>query len=498
MADGLLLFGKIALKNKLITEAQLEEALGLQQEARKIGLQENLGTICIRLGYLSPESVDKILEVQLRKEIRDTSHLYGRIALQNNMINQQKLNEALKLQEEQKFRAPVGQYLLKLGHISFKDHQGVLQVIERIQKTQKKSGENSAAAISAQIAEKKEDIKRDQEEIRVVMEKTSRMAAVPKVEVPPPRAPSLESDLANLIPGYTLEKKLGQGAMGVVYKALQTSLGKEVAIKILPPDFSRDDQRVERFIREARALGKLNHPNIIKALDMGKVGDYVYYAMEYIRGKTLDKIIRKHLIIPEKTALEITRDIGSALSHASKNSIIHRDIKPENIMISKDGTVKLCDLGLAKSLSNRKSAIRLTMDGTTVGTPLYMSPEQAKGEAVDVRTDIYALGVTLFEMVTGKPPYIHKSPIIVMQMHLMEPIPLAREKNSEVSESTSNLIEDMMEKDLGDRIGSPDEVVAIIDDILAGRPYPEEKETPSKGFFGLRKKRKKKNFRRRL
>jgi serine/threonine-protein kinase len=497
-----MLFGKIALKNKLLTETQLEEALELQKEARKIGLQENLGTVCIRLGYLTHQDIEKILEVQLKIELKDASKLYGKIAMENGLLNQKQLDEGMALQEENKFRTPLGQYLLKLGYISMKDHQSVLEAIDRIQKTKGSDEDMSAKSISARLAANKDQIRRDSE--RMSAPPTPAASKKNEVDLPPPIPPpisSLDEDLANLIPGYTLLKKLGQGAMGVVYKAKKDNLEKEVAIKILPPDVTKDDQRMERFIREAKALGKLQHPNIIKAIDLGKAKGYAYYAMEYVAGQTLNKLLKNVLVIPEKKALEMVRDVASAMAHAWKNGIIHRDIKPENIMLSQEGIVKLCDLGLAKVVDRKKNQVQLTMEGTTVGTPLYMSPEQAKGEDIDIRTDIYALGVTLFEMVTGKPPYFHNSPIIVMQMHLMEKVPFASDLNPDVSEFTSNLIYHMMQKELDERISSPEEVFEIIEDILSGKPYPEEEPEKSpikKGFDELRKKFLKKKIRKRL
>ncbi|RME79336.1 MAG: serine/threonine protein kinase, partial [Planctomycetota bacterium] len=189
-------------------------------------------------------------------------------------------------------------------------------------------------------------------------------------------------------------------------------------------------------------------------------------------------------------ALDIIRQIAGALQHAWEHGIIHRDIKPENIMVQKDGIVKLCDLGLVKCLYDEKST-RITTLGTTVGTPLYMSPEQAKGEELDIRTDIYALGITFFELVTGKPPYSHHSPIVVMQKHLTEPIPKASDQNSAISKATSHLIYRMMSKKKEDR-PFPREVVETIEKILSGDIEVEKQSPPLKGVPFIRKKGRKK------
>src|SRR5262245_16090073 len=186
------------------------------------------------------------------------------------------------------------------------------------------------------------------------------------------------------IPGFEVLDKIGQGAMGAVYRARQISMDRTVAIKVLSPKHGRDDKYVERFLNEARSVAKLNHENVISGIDVGSVDGVHYFVMEYVDGTTVARILEQETRIEEKRCLQIALQICKALDHAHRHSILHRDVKPENIMITTDGVAKLCDLGLAKHASSDATA---TVEGTCVGTPNYISPEQARGEQnLDIRT----------------------------------------------------------------------------------------------------------------
>jgi len=230
--------------------------------------------------------------------------------------------------------------------------------------------------------------------------------------------PELEDHKGNRqIPGYQILSKLGAGAMATVYKAKQLSLDRIVAIKILPQKHSKDQNFIQRFYDEGKAAAKLNDPNIVAAYDVGKAGDYHYFVMEFVDGRTVYDDIAEKGAYSEQDALNIGIQVAKALSHAHDAGFIHRDVKPKNIMITSDGTVKLADMGLARAVSDREAAEAEA--GKAYGTPYYISPEQIRGEIeIDFRADIYALGATLYHMVTGKVPFEGANPSAVMRKHL--------------------------------------------------------------------------------
>ncbi|UCH97788.1 MAG: serine/threonine protein kinase, partial [Candidatus Aminicenantes bacterium] len=202
------------------------------------------------------------------------------------------------------------------------------------------------------------------------------------------------------IPGYRMIKKLGQGGMADVYLGVQEKLQRHVAVKVMIPSLFRDELFSKRFIKEAQTAAQLNHPNIITIHDVGEAEDSYFIVMEYL-GESLSNRLRQTGCLPPKKALKIVKMIASALDYAHKKGFIHRDIKPDNIMFRSDGTVVLVDFGIARAID---SSTHLTRTGMSIGTPHYMSPEQCKGEKIDGRSDIYSLGVQLYEILTGDVP----------------------------------------------------------------------------------------------
>lgn len=215
--------------------------------------------------------------------------------------------------------------------------------------------------------------------------------------------PTVES-LSKLFPGLQIEELIGAGGMGAVYKARQEGLDRVVALKILPEEFAHDVRFALRFTREARALAKLNHSNIVSVFEFGNVEDTYYFLMEYVDGSTLRDVIQARQLDPEH-ALAIIPHLCDALQYAHDKGVIHRDIKPENILIAIDGSVKIADFGLSRILGNEGLATGLTGTHQVMGTPRYMAPEQWEGaHGVDHRADIYSLGVVFYEMLTGELP----------------------------------------------------------------------------------------------
>ena len=247
------------------------------------------------------------------------------------------------------------------------------------------------------------------------------------------------------IPGYKVLGKLGEGAMATVFKAKQISLDRTVAIKILPRKFSSNPQFIERFYAEGRAAAALNHPNIVQAFDVGKAGEYHYFVMEFVDGRTVYDDIVKHKRFSEQEAIDIVIQVAEALQHAHEKGLVHRDVKPKNIMLSSDGVVKLADMGLARAISDKEAAEAEA--GKAFGTPYYISPEQIRGEVnIGAPADIYSLGATMYHMVTGNVPFDGKNPSAVMHKHLKTELVPPDHVNPKLSAGVSEIIEMMMQK----------------------------------------------------
>ncbi len=248
------------------------------------------------------------------------------------------------------------------------------------------------------------------------------------------------------IPGYKINKKLGAGAMATVWLGKQLSLDRDVAIKVLPRKFTSNPQFVERFYSEGRAAAQLNHPNIVQAFDVGKGGDLYYFVMEFVDGRTVHDDIVKHRKYNERDAIEIAMQVAEALQHAHERGLIHRDVKPKNVMITKEGVVKLADMGLARAISDKDAAE--AEKGKAFGTPYYISPEQIRGEVkIGPPADIYSLGATLYHMVVGAVPFDGKNPSAVMHKHLKDDLIAPDHVNPKLSAGISEVIEMMMAKD---------------------------------------------------
>jgi serine/threonine-protein kinase len=242
-----------------------------------------------------------------------------------------------------------------------------------------------------------------------------------------------------------------------------------VAIKVLPKRFTENPEYVERFYKEGQAAGKLNHPNIVQAIDVGEAGGYHYFVMEYVEGKTIADDLVAGKVFDEDEALEIIIQVARALAHAHARGLIHRDVKPKNIMIGQDGTVKLADLGLARETADIEAA--QTEAGKAYGTPYYISPEQIRGRVdIDGRADIYGLGATFYHMVTGRVPFIAEDSAEVMRKHLKEPLIPPDHINTSLSAGTSEVIEIMMAKRREDRYKNVEELLLDLEAIRNGQP----------------------------
>ncbi len=289
----------------------------------------------------------------------------------------------------------------------------------------------------------------------------SRLTAAVRIvqAVPPPRQ----------IPGYELLGRLGAGAMATVYKARQVSLDRVVAVKVLPKKFSQMPEFVARFYAEGRAAAKLNHPNIVAALDVGRHGDTHYFVMEYVEGHTVYEHLVKEGPYSESDALAIGIQIAAALEHAHHAGLIHRDVKPKNILITKAGVAKLADMGLARAVSDREAAE--TEAGRAFGTPYYISPEQIRADVnIDYRADIYSLGATLYHMVTGQAPFEGPDIASVLRKHLREPLVPPDHVNPALTNGMSEIIELCMAKNPAKRYATTTDLIEDLQTVADGHP----------------------------
>lgn len=273
------------------------------------------------------------------------------------------------------------------------------------------------------------------------------------------------------IPGYQILGKLGSGAMATVFKARQMSLDRLVAIKVLPRKLSESADYVDRFYKEGKAAAKLNHANIVQAYDVGEASGYHYFVMEYVEGHTLYDELAEGKVYSEAEALRVTIQVARALQHAHSQGLIHRDVKPKNVMMTKEGTAKLADMGLARAASDAEAA--QAEAGRAFGTPYYISPEQIRGEVdIDFRADIYSLGATLYHLVTGRVPYEGPTPAAVMHKHLKEALIPPDHINTSLSSGLGEVVEVMMAKDRRQRYASTDDLLLDLEAVARGEPPP--------------------------
>ncbi len=284
----------------------------------------------------------------------------------------------------------------------------------------------------------------------------------------------MESLVGKTLGQYQIIQELGRGGMAVVYKAYQPSLTRYVAVKVLPPQLSFDEDFVERFVREARGAAMLHHPNIITIHDVSEQDGVHYFVMEYLTGKTLDAVLGGQPM-PLPRISRIFDQVADALEHAHSQGLIHRDIKPSNICVdeTRNDHVVLMDFGLVRAGQDSK----LTRTGMIVGTPEYMSPEQAQGEEVDYRTDLYSLGVVLYRMLTGTAPFVRSSPAAVLLAHVAYEPPPVSQVNPSVPKPVEVVVLKAMSKDRNQRYQSAGQLahdlrVAITGQMPEGLTLP--------------------------
>ena len=264
--------------------------------------------------------------------------------------------------------------------------------------------------------------------------------------------------------GYRLVRRLGSGAMADVYLAEQESLGRQVAVKVLRPETLRHPSAVQRFSQEARAAAALVHGNIVQIHEVACIDGIYFLAEEYVAGPTLKAWLASRGPLDARQSLVVLAHVGSALARSAEQGVVHRDIKPENLLVTPSGEVKVADFGLARVLATA-DGLDLTQDGMTLGTPLYMSPEQAEGKAVDSRSDLYSLGATVYHLLAGRPPFLGATSLAVALAHIKElPVPIAQVR-PDVPVGLSNIIDRLLCKRPADRFADPTELLHAVEAV---------------------------------
>jgi serine/threonine protein kinase len=274
----------------------------------------------------------------------------------------------------------------------------------------------------------------------------------------------MSSQVGTLLNGrYRLDAQIGAGGMSTVYRAFDTVLERQVAIKLMHREIASDSDQLERFRREARAVAQLNHPHVVGVIDAGEDDRTPYIVFEYVEGETLKDRIRRYGRLPVGEAVAYAIEIARALGAAHDHQIVHRDVKPQNVLIDEEGTAKVTDFGIARSLTEEG----LTADGRVLGTTDYVSPEQALGQDVGPQSDLYSLGVVLFEMLTGDVPFHGENQVAVAMKHVREELPDVLMRRPEASSALASIVDRATAKDLDRRYLSDGDLIADLEDVLA-------------------------------
>ncbi len=281
--------------------------------------------------------------------------------------------------------------------------------------------------------------------------------------------------IGELIGGrYEVEDLVGTGGMSSVYRARDRVLERRVALKILHEHFTSDPEYVERFRREARAIARLNHPNIVTVIDRGELDSHQFIVFEHVPGENLKDVVRRRGPLPVDEALALTGQIARGLAFAHEHGVVHRDVKPQNVLLDENGAAKVTDFGIARSIEPGDG---LTESGTLLGTSEYISPEQASGRRVDARSDQYSLGVVLYELLTGEPPYSGDNFMAIAMKHLRDPVPRVRDRRPDVPASVEAIVSRAMAKRPEERFPSTEEMLAALEAATKADPTLAEGAT---------------------
>ncbi|MCC6737539.1 MAG: protein kinase [Planctomycetia bacterium] len=463
-----LLVGRIALASGLLTRDKLDECIHLFASSET---PPSLGEVFVDRGFLRRDQLAMLMALAGRDlpnaapaapaAVPDSmleSALFGKIAIRENLVTHEQLFECLDTQlglEKEGKSKQLGEIMVEKGLLKLGDVSRLLKLQNKV--VMKCPGCDSSYTITEEQARAKPKCQRCAAELAPV-----KRLVTARSEALPATGAAQDSIVGKMFSGCQVTQRIGRGGMAMVYKGMHLALGKPMAVKILSVSV-KDPDMIQRFVTEARSVAKLEHPNIVQVYNVGQKFGYTFILMQYIEGHTIAEILERRKKIAPGQAIKIVREIAKGLGYAHRHGLVHRDVKPDNVFITADGEVKVGDFGLA--IESRK--VRKT--DTITGTPYYMPPEQWRGDAQDGRSDIYALGVTFYYLVTGRRPFEGEGPMILMEQHMHERPRPPSAVNPDIPAGVSAVVMKMLAKRPEDRYQDADELLADLERVESGR-----------------------------
>ncbi|MBI3099035.1 MAG: protein kinase [Planctomycetes bacterium] len=469
-----LLFGKIAVSYGYCSQAQVDQCLREQDTSTS---SVPLGEILLKNQFLSPDQVAEVLKQQ--KKVLDQTDidtkkkkreiLFGQLLIRKGWATEAQVNEALREQglADQRGRPrQLGEILVARGIITAEQIQQLL-------------AEQNKSILRCQMCGARYNVAGYEPGKMLRCLKCNEPLVVPrKIESVQTEA-SIRSDgttdslLGRTLGGCRILQELGRGGMATVYRGHHVGLNKDMAVKVLPRESALNREFIERFVTEARAAAKLEHPNIVQVFNVACEEDINFILMQLVDGHSLTDSIQNRKRLPADQAVRIMKEVAKGLGAAHRAGIVHRDVKPDNVLISKNGQVKVADFGLARDVGPARpeagqGATTPSQAGgePIMGTPYFMSPEQWQGRGADARSDLYALGATFYYAVTGRPPFEGTSPYTLMKLHTTQIPKPAHHIEKDIPEGVSAIIQKLLQKDPRKRYASTENLIRDLDKVL--------------------------------
>lgn len=471
-----LLFGKIAASSGFCTQAQVDQCLR-DQDATSPTVP--LGEILLKRQFISPEQVSEVLRIQ--KKVLDQTDidtkkkrreiLFGQLLIKKGWATEAQVNEALRdqgLAEQRGHPRQLGEILVSRAIITAEQIQQLL-------------AEQNKSILRCQMCGARYNVAGYEPGRMLRCLKCDSPLVVPRAIDAVATEATIRSDgtsdsmLGRTLGGCKILDELGRGGMATVYRGHHVGLNKDMAVKVLPQESSQNRDFIERFVTEARAAAKLEHPNIVQVFNVACEEGVNFILMQLVDGQSLTDAIHQRKRLPADQAVRIMKEVAKGLGAAHRAGIVHRDVKPDNVLLSKSGQVKVADFGLARDVGPAKAGgivdpnamiDRGTGSEPIMGTPYFMSPEQWQGKGADARSDLYALGATFYFAVTGRPPFEGTSPYTLMKLHTTQPPKPAHLVVKEVPEGVSAVIQKLLQKDPRKRYASTETLIKDLDKIL--------------------------------